>query len=183
MPLLLQVRHDQPLPVDRKHIRPAAVLKHKPAPGKTGLQKKMYFRVMAQRLKVSDAFHSSGDRLFINDRRVAKRYTKAESLADHPLQDLLLHLSHDLRGDLLLLLVIIKMQSRIFLFQGAQAPVGFEKVFSGRKDDCTAKDRLQQLLRAACLRADALPDSGPGEARHGTDFTCGSFLPGLKFIP
>ena len=181
VPLLLQMGHDQALPVDRQYVRPAAVFKYQSAPGHAGFEQQMDFRIMAQRLEMADALYRPGDRLFINNGRLAKRYPKAQSLPDHPLQDLLLHLAHDLRGDLLFLLIVGEVEGRIFFLEGSQAPVGLEQVFAGRQKDCTAEDRLQELFRAACLCADSLSHSGPGEAGHGAHFACDSFLPGLIF--
>ena len=106
MPLLLQMSHDQPLPVDSEHVRSAAVLKHQSAPRHAGLQQQVYLRIVSERLEVTDAFHRPGDRLFINDGGIPEFHAQTQPLPDHALQDLFLHLPHDLGGDLLFLLVI-----------------------------------------------------------------------------
>ena len=146
MPLLLQVCHDQALPVDRQYIGSAAVLKYKAAPGHAGLQQQMHFRIMAQRLKVPHAFHCPCNSLLIDDRGIAEVHAKPQALPDHALQDLLLNLSHDLGCDLLLLFIITQMQGRILFFQNREVLISFEQVFAGRQDHFAAQDRLQKFL-------------------------------------
>ena len=143
----------------------------------------MHFRVVAQRLKMADAFRRPGDRLLVDDRRVAKGHTEAQPLPDHALQDLFLYLSHDLGRDLFFLLVVVEVQGRIFLFQNAEIPVRFEQVLALRKDHGAAEHRLQQFLLASGLSADPLPHAGPCEARHRADFARLRLLPGLELRP
>ena len=148
VPLLLQVCHDQALPVDCQHIGSAAVLKYKAAPRHTGLQQQMHLRIVAQRLKVPDAFHSPGYGLLVDDRRIAEIHAKPQTLPDHALKDLLLHLPHDLGCDLFFLLIIAQMQGRILFFQNREVLICFEQVFAGRQDHFAAQYRLQKLFFA-----------------------------------
>ena len=181
MPFLFQMRHDQALPVHCQHIRPASVLKHQAAPGNAGLQKQMHLRVVPKRLEMPHSFHCSGDRLLVNDRRVSEIHAQPQPLPDHALQDLFLHLSHDLGRDLFFLLIIHEVQGRILLFQNREIPIGFEQVFTGRQDHFAAQNGLQKFFFRAGLCSDPLTDPCPGEAGHGAHFARHCLLSGLKF--
>ena len=72
MLFFLQMRKDQPLPVPVQQIFAAIRIKLNAASTLQRLQKQMHLRIVTQRLKMSDAFHRSCNRLFIDNAALSK---------------------------------------------------------------------------------------------------------------
>ena len=60
----------------------------------------MHLRIVPQRLKVANALHRIGDGLPVADGPGAEADLHPQPLPDEPLQDLHLHLAHELSVDL-----------------------------------------------------------------------------------
>ena len=105
MPFFLQMSQDQSLPVPIQHILTAQRGKLQAAAPFTRFQQQVYFRIMSQGFKMSDAFHRFRQRLLIdNASRIEFRF-QSEALPQDIFQDLHLHLPHDLHMDLPLFLL------------------------------------------------------------------------------
>ena len=92
----LQMCQDQSLPVTVQDILTALGRKLHAGSSLSRLQQKMYFRIMTQRFKMSDAFHRACDCLFIYDPALSEFYENSVPVFDQSLQHLSLHLSHEL---------------------------------------------------------------------------------------
>ena len=180
---LLEMGHDQPLPVECQVIDTAPALKDQAAPRLSGLKEEMDLRIVPQRLEVADSLRRFCDSLLINDPGRAEIHLHAKPFQDQPLQDLPLDPAHDLDSDLFFLLVIGEVKHRILLLQSPQHPVGAIEVLTGRKDEAALHDGLQELfrLRRLCLRPQALPCAGGGQAGHRDNDPRRSLLQGFKF--
>ena len=156
VPPLPQMCEYQPLPILSQRVDRALCIENKTAPRLARLQQKMHFRIMAERLKVADTLHRGRDRLLVNDRRPAEHDLHAEPLHALILQDLPLDLAHELRGDLLLSLIVADKQLRLLLLENTQISICFKGILALRQKDLPREDRHQKTLAALILHAEAL---------------------------
>ena len=113
--LLLQMCKDQTLPVPCKHIFTACGKKLAAASRLSRLDQKMDFRIMTKRLKMSHSFHRFCNGFFVDNASCTEFHCYMKTVPDQFLEDLDLHLSHQLCMDLAKLAVPQNMKFR-FLF-------------------------------------------------------------------
>ena len=90
--LFLQMGENQPLPVAVQNILAARREKLQAASRLTWLQKQMYLRIVAQRLKMSHALHRRSNCFLIYNVSGAEVYCYMEPFPDQPFQNLDLHI-------------------------------------------------------------------------------------------
>ena len=181
---LLQMGHDQTLPVEGQVVDRTMALEDQSAAGLAGLQQQVDLRVVPQGFEMSDSFHRVCNGLFVNDPRRTEFDLHAETLSDQALQDLPLDLAHDLDGDLLFLLVIGEAEHGILFLQSPEFSVGSVQVLAGRQDQPALHDGLEQALCLlfVCLRAQPHAGPGPCQARYGDYDAGGCLLQGFVFF-
>ena len=182
---LLQMGHDQALPVEGQIVDGTAALKDQSAAGFTGLQQQVDLCVVAQGLEMADALHGVSNGLLVDDPGGSELDLHVEAVLDQALQDLPLDLTHDLDSDLLFLLIVGQAEHGILFLQGAQLSVGRVEVLSGRQDQPALHDRLQQTLGLLPVRLGPQSHTGPGpcQPRDGDNDAGGSLLQGLILFP
>ena len=94
MLLFLQMGKDQSLPVTGKNILTAGSKKLTAASRLSRFNKQLYFRIMAQRLKMSHTDHRLCNGLFVYNTSCAKFHCHMKAFPDHTFQDFDLNLSH-----------------------------------------------------------------------------------------
>ncbi len=171
MALFLQMRQDQTLPVQIQHIRTADGAKGKTAAAGRRLQQQMHFRIMAQRFVMACAFHGSRDRFLIHDTSGPEFHIDAEPFLYHALQDLDLHLPHDLGLDLSRSLIPGDPQHRLLFLQLAQLRQHPVDITARGQQHLIGEHRLEQrrLLPTLRLRSQCLSSIGTRRPRHRAD--------------
>ena len=109
------MREDQALPVSGKHVFTACGKKLAAASRFSRLDQEMDFRIMTKRLKMPYPFYRFCNGFFVNDTSSSEFYRHMKTVPDQFLEDLDLHLSHQLCMDLAKLAVPQNMKFR-FLF-------------------------------------------------------------------
>ena len=143
---LLQMGHDQALPVQCQVVHTAAALKDQAAPRLSGLQQKVDLRIVPQRLKVTHSLRGLSDRLPIDNPGLPEFHTHVKPLPDQALQDFSLNLPHDLDSDFLFFLIIRQPQHGILFLQDPQPAVSPVQVLIRRQEQTALHDRLKQTL-------------------------------------
>ena len=156
VPPLPQMCKYQPLPILSQRVDRTLCIDNKTAPRLARLQQKVHFRIMAERLKVADTLHRGRDCLLVNDRRPAEHDFHAEPLHALILENLPLDFAHELRGDLLLSLVVADQQLRLFLLENAQISICLKGILALGKKDLPREDRYQKTLAALILHTESL---------------------------
>ena len=177
----LQMGKNQTLPVPIQHILTAGRMKLQAAAWLTRLQKKMHLRIMAQRLKMSHSLHRLQNRLLIHNVPCAKFHRKAISLPDQCLQNINLHVAHDLGLDFSCRFLPQDMKLRLLLFQLAQIPQTFMDIFPLRQKDPIRQNRLQNRKFRGRLFPQPLTCPGRYKSRHRTYGSCLRLLDSLIF--
>ena len=114
---LLQMRQDQPLPVPVQHILAAHAPELQAASSLQRFEDQMHLRIVPEGFKVADALHDVCDRLAVHHTSLVEGHIQSEALADLPLQDPDLHLSHKLHMKLAKAFPPDDMKLRLLLFQ------------------------------------------------------------------
>ena len=166
VPPLPQMCKYQPLPILSQRVDRTLCIENKAAPRLARLEQKVHFRIMAERLKVADTLHRGRDRLLVNDRRPAEHDFHAEPLHALILENLPLDLAHELRGDLLLSLIVADQQLRLLLLENTQISICFKGILALRQKDLPREDRHQKTLAALILHAESLTGIGLRETAH-----------------
>ena len=136
------MRQYQPLPVTVQDILAAGSRKLHAAARLSRFQQKVYFRVMAQRLKMSDAFCRISNRFFVYNISSSKFHQHPETFPDKACQDFQLYFSHQLCLDFLQLLVPYNMKLRFFFFQLAQLRQHGRSILPVRQDNLIGQHRF-----------------------------------------
>ena len=139
---LEDVREDKPLPVEIQVILAHGCRDSHAAPGAAGLKQQVYLRVMPERLKMPDAFHSLCHRFFVNDTSLARLRSHTEALLHDSCQHLNLHFSHDLKVDAAVFLIPGDMEHRILLGKREDLSVEAHGVDIRGKNQASSDDRL-----------------------------------------
>ena len=164
-----KVRQDQPLPVEIQLVRRTGGGKLHAAAARRGFEQQMHLRVVAQRLEVPHALDGVCDGFLINDAALAEGDGKAEAVEDQPLQDLKLHLAHQLGVQLAGRLLPHDMEHRVLVLQLAQLRKNGVRVRALGQKNAVSEDALQHRPRAVRFRAEPLPGIGVRQARDRHD--------------
>ena len=124
---------------------------------------------MPQGLKVADALHGLRHCFPVEDAALAKADLPAEAVLYLPLQDFLLHFTHELDVDLPQLPVPEETELGILLPQLAEPAHGGVGVQARLQPELIAEDGLQHRGGGGGFRPQAVPGQGLGETRDGTD--------------
>ena len=183
MLFFFQMRKDQPLPVPIQKILTAVGIKLNTASPLQRLQKQMHLRIVTQRFKMSDAFHRTCDRLFIDNAALTKRNVLLKPLFDQTLQNLNLHISHQLCMDLRALFFPYNMKLRFFLLQLTQFAKHLMGITLRRQFNFIGKYRLQQWDRAFFFYAQTFARKRMLQPGDRTDCPCLCLLHHLITCP
>ena len=172
--LLHQVRENEPLPAPRERVLAADRVEDQAAARLAGLQQQVHLGVVAQRLVVPDALDRLQDRLAVDDAALAERDREAEPVPDQALQNLQLHLAHELHADLPQPRVPRDVQQRVLLVEPPELQIGRLRV--ARHLDAVFEHRTQHGLLRFLFKAQARAGHRVGKARRG------QHRPGLRRV-
>ena len=180
MCFFLQVCQNQPLPVAVEDILAARAAENQPAASGQRLQKKMHLRIMAQRLKVPDAFHGGGNGLAVGNAAGIDRDLPAEAFRDQAFHDLKLNLSHELKLKLPELLVPCNVKLRLLLFQLAQLGQRRAHVALRRQIQTVSHDGIQKRTDPLRLCAEHIARTQRTQSGNRADLARRNLIHGLK---
>ena len=115
---------------------------------------------------MSHSLHRPGNGLFVYDAAGIKGYFCSEPFQDHALENLHLHLSHNLHMNLLGSLAPYQMKLRYLLLQLSQLFIHHMDVALRGQNNPIGQHRFQQRKGAALLRSQPLTAAGFLQARH-----------------
>ena len=174
MRFLGQVGEDEALPVERKLVLAAVGGELHAAARLAGLEQEVYLGVVPERLVVARALHGGAYSLLIEDAALVEAELQAEAALYEALQDLELHLAHELQKGGAQALVPDDAQSRVLLLELAEPQEQGVDVRAPGRDDPVAQDRLERGGLGVRLEAQALARVGVRQAGEGAD------RPGLR---
>ena len=140
--LLRQVGEDEPLPAALQHVLPQAGADLHPAAPGAGLQKEVDLGVVAQGLEVAHPLHPAGEGLFVEDAPLIEGDVPAEAALHQALEDLQLHLPHELQVELAQALVPNHVEQGVLLLQLPQLAQGGVAVHPLGQEHPVAQHRL-----------------------------------------
>ena len=174
--LLLQMSEDQPLPVGGKTVGGDLALEDQSAARFAGREDQVDLRVVAQGFKVADALHGVGDGLAVGDASAVKTDLHVETFCHQILQDLGLHLPHQLHPDLFGLLIPENVKLGLLLLETPELRQHGGGIDPVRKQDAVAEYGGEQGHAGGLFRAETFPGAGLCEAGDRDDSAGRRFL-------
>ena len=175
MRLLFKMCEYELLPVSRELIRADGAVEAESAAGLSRFHEEMHLRVVAERLKVSHALDRSCNRLAIGDCSLVKVNGNTIAPRDESLQNLRLHLSHELKAYLPAVLIPEQMECRFLLLERAEFWQHFRAVAAFRQDDAVAQNGREERESGGVLEAEAIPRAEAVQPCYGEYSAGGSF--------
>ena len=117
MCLFFKVSEYKTLPVAVKLILTAFCCKTQTAASLSGFKNEMYFRIVAQRLVMTDTLDLSGNGFLVSYAAMSKFNIKSKPFGNNAFQDLKLYLTHKGNMYFLKLFVPYNVKLRVFLFK------------------------------------------------------------------